>query len=591
MGRRANKRQVKPYPDDRLARYRRWILCAVVGLAALIRITYLLQLGATPLLNLHGWQQSDMHYFDDWARDIAAGDYLSRSIGVPMHRWHRETATHHLAASRDLPPPRSQAEDDARLEQEKALWAQWMKAPAFYQDPLYPYLVAGTYAAFGPDVRFVFAWQMLLGIATTLLLWRLTLIYFGDAAAVLATVLALLCGPLLFYEGLLLRESAIVFASVAIVALTERAFGMPGARRFTMLGLALGIAILLKSTFVLVLIAVMVAACWIHPKQWRTAFAPLVLGAALGIAPLVVRNIAVGVRPVSMATSGPLTLLTSNSRNALPEVGFGIDTRALARFLGQTDGGWVSAIRQLAAEQSMMSYAALVREKWRRVWHWYEIPNNENIYYMQTQFALLGRLPVTWWLCSGLAIVGLIVAAPRVREVWPLYLVVSSSTVPLLMFYVLGRFRLPVLVLVLPFCAQALVALIEWGRAGQLRRVAPAAVAVLLVGVWTGAALGPRQTLIRVSDWILPYSAFYQSKVYEALDARDAATASRWYVEFFQRYEPELERRALPGNAPLALELADMHRECAQILSAAHDPTGAERHRARADELLHWSDR
>jgi 4-amino-4-deoxy-L-arabinose transferase-like glycosyltransferase len=559
--------------------------------AILLRAVYFLQLSATPLLNLHHWRQSDMHYFDRWARDIVAGDYLSRSIDVPMHRWHREAATYHFASSRDVFPPRNQADDEVQLAQEKALWARWMKSPAFYQDPLYPYLVAGTYALFGPDVRFVFAWQMLLGSVTTLLLWWLTLTYFGDAAALVAAALALLCGPLVFYEGLLLRESTIVFASVALVVLIERAFRTPSARRFTALGLALGIAILLKSTFVLVLFAVVAVAGWARSRQWRTSLAPLVLGTVVGIAPLVLRNIAVDAPPISMATSGPLTLLTSNGRSALPEVGFGIDTRALARFLGQTDGGWMSAIRQLAAEHSVMSYAALVWQKWRRVWHWYDIPNNENIYYSRTQLPLLASLPIAWWLCSGMAVVGLIVAAPRVRETWPLYLLVLSSVLPLLVFYVLGRFRLPLLVLGLPFCAHAVVSSIGWIRAGQLLRVAPAAVSVLLIGMWSGTALGSRQTLIRVADWILPYSSFYQSKVYAALDARDPASAARWYVEFFERYEPELEKRALPGNAPLAMELADMHRECAQILNAAHDPAAAKRHLARADELLHSRER
>jgi hypothetical protein len=130
------------------------------------------------------------------------------------------------------------------------------------------------------------------------------------------------------------------------------------------------------------------------------------------------------------------------------------------------------------------------------------------------------------------------------------------------------------------------VSVIDSVRTAQLVRVVPATVSLLLIGMWTGTALGPRQTLIRVADWLLPYSSFYQLKVYAALEARDPAGAARWYGEFFDRYEPELEKRALPGNAPLAMELADMHRECAQILNAARDPAAAKRHLARADELL-----
>ena len=48
-----------------------------------------------------------------------------------------------------------------------------------------------------------------------------------------------------------------------------------------------------------------------------------------------------------------------------------------------------------------------------------------------------------------------------------------------------------------------------------------------LVGItaWTGRPLAPHQVRIRMADWILPFSVYYQAKVYDALDAKDLARA------------------------------------------------------------------
>ena len=121
--------------------------------------------------------------------------------------------------------------------------------------------------------------------------------------------------------------------------------------------------------------------------------------------------------------------------------------------------------------------------------------------------------------------------------------------------------------------------------AGRLARAVAIAACVLLLGAWTGRPPSRRQVLIRMSDWILPYSAYYQPRVTAAVDAGDWRQAGKWYLEFF-RFEPDVGRIVASGDPALAPELADMHMECARILTMAGEPALAQAQTDRAQRLV-----
>jgi hypothetical protein len=207
--------------------------------------------------------------------------------------------------------------------------------------------------------------------------------------------------------------------------------------------------------------------------------------------------------------------------------------------------------------------------KWDRAWHWFEIPNNEDLYYFRLQAPVLAWMPVTFWIVAPLALVGLALAAARTRKPWTLLALVASSVATLVAFYVLGRFRVTLVAAALPFAGLACAELAAAFRHRQLARAGAIAVAIVLLGLWTGRPLAADQRLIRTSDWILAWSVEYQDRVYGALDRRDPAVAGATYQEFFARYEPTTSEILASDDPRLAPELADMHAECAQILRAA----------------------
>ena len=159
-----------------LARHSGWILLILVAASVCVRSTYFLQLNSGPGIELHRWDQTDMHYYDTWGRQIARGDWLSASVGVPMHGWHHRVAERYFAEHPDMRAALTEpvsAQSGARTDPDALLWSRWTGGRQFYQDPLYAYLVGLTYRVIGDDVRFVFGWQMGLGVMSTVLIWLL----------------------------------------------------------------------------------------------------------------------------------------------------------------------------------------------------------------------------------------------------------------------------------------------------------------------------------------------------------------------------------------------------------------------------------
>jgi tetratricopeptide (TPR) repeat protein len=586
-----------PAPPDRLvaveqwlAHRQWWVLAAIVAASLGLRAAYFLQLRASPLLDLHRWNQSDMNYFDAWGRRIAEGDWLSATIGMPLHGWQQEVAEQYLSAH---------AGERATLVQEvassgqgedenvdAALWTRWLGEHRFYQDPLYPYLIGLTYHVVGRRVRFVFGWQMLLGVMSVATIWLLARRFFDELVAACAAALAVLCAPLMMYELLLLRETTIVFVGLAIIWLADRALVSRRGWWFALLGAACGAAFLLKSSLLLLAGGVSLGVLVVYRHRWREVWKPAVAGAAgfaIVVAPLVLRNRSLGLPPLALASGGGLDFILSNDVTTDPALGFGFDVRRIADLMSDSGGALVPAIRETLKTHSLASYARLLWGKWQAAWYWFEIPNNANFYYWRLRAPVLAWLPVTFWLCAPLGLVGLVLGARSLSRLWLLYLLVACSLAPLLVFYVLSRFRLPLLAALIPFAALTLVTLARWIGQRRYRPALAAAGAVAIAAVWTGRPLHG-QPLIRPSDWLTPYVVRYEPQAKAALDAHDPAGAAAAYLAFF-RYEPDAGQLAATSQ-DLVLALGEMHADCATYLREAGQARGAQAQLNRAGTLF-----
>ncbi len=121
----------------------------------------------------------------------------------------------------------------------------------------------------------------------------------------------------------------------------------------------------------------------------------------------------------------------------------------------------------------------------------YEIPNNKSFGFVREhESRLLRVLPVGWWLLLGLAAVAVFRVADRRLGFWTVAFLVLHA-VGILVFFVNGRYRLPMWPAMAVLAGGALLAVLDAWQARQWRRLALAAgvfavVAALSLVAWAG---------------------------------------------------------------------------------------------------------
>ncbi|MHB8067500.1 MAG: glycosyltransferase family 39 protein [Desulfobaccales bacterium] len=579
-----------------LARHQRLVLAALVLASLLVRAGYFLELNRGPGMWQYRWDQSDMNFFDTWARDLAGGDWLTDKPLHPVHQWQRLIAADYFrlypeaaGALLEQGAPSPVPADPARL-----LWNHWYGGKAFHQEPLYPYLVALTYKAFGPEVRWVFGWQMLLGVGSNLLIYLIARRRFGLVAAAVAGALAVLCGPLLFYELSLLRETLITFMWLGLVCLTDLALARGDWRWWGLTGLGCGLGVLLKITFFPFFLGVLVILVLHYraaPRVLVRTAAALAGGLVICLLPVLARNLAVGVPALTLQSVAAITFINANAAGFSPGEGFFVSKHAAA-IMAHTDGAFSPAvIETVKTHANLWSLLKMLGAKFAAVWHWYEVPNNQNFYYFRLHSRILRDLPVTFLILAPLSLVGLALAAGGRIPCWPLYLAVAVNLGFLLLADVFSRLRIPLVALLIPFAALTTVRLLDWLRTGRAARAAAAMAALVLLSLWTMRPLPEQRPLIRGVDYCVPYGAYYYPVAEKALTEGDWPRVVNILADSL-RYEPEVVKEMgvsrAAGNEEetlLAGFFARVHQQYAQALLRAGQQDAALEEAERAAAL------
>jgi tetratricopeptide (TPR) repeat protein len=103
-------------------------------------------------------------------------------------------------------------------------WAQaiargeWLGGQAFYQTPLYPYLLAAIYSAFGHSLTAVRAVQAVLGAASCVLLGFAGRRFFSERVGLVAAVLLAIYPWAIFSDGLIQKSSLDAFLVTSVLA-------------------------------------------------------------------------------------------------------------------------------------------------------------------------------------------------------------------------------------------------------------------------------------------------------------------------------------------------------------------------------------
>ena len=395
------------------------------ALAAILRIVYLLPLRGNPLFDD---AHKDSVEYVDRAREILAGQF-------------------------------------------------WGQGVYFHSAPLYPYFLA---LVLGPGSATGLWWvrvvQALLSGVTAGLLALTARRLFGAAAGVATAVLAVLYAPFLFYAGELLEITLTLFflALMAWVLARETL----GWAHLLGAGLCLGAASLGKPNLLILLPVILVWLGFLRTRPaawpWRRGLV-FVAGVLVLVAPITLRNRIVGDDWVLISSNGGINLFIGN--NPASSGGFQVPTamqydletssqrvasEALKRPVKPSEASRFWTGRAWAFFTKRPGQAArLIARKAGLLIGAYEIPNHFNIYFFREYLAPTLRWPLVWYtLVLPFGVLGMIFGLRRNGRSALAGACLLAIAATVLLFFVTSRYRLPMLVWLLPFAGYGVVLLV-----------------------------------------------------------------------------------------------------------------------------------
>jgi len=412
------------------------------------------------------------------------------------------------------------------LQLDAATYDRWARALAFggdtgpttlMQAPLYPWLLSIIYRVFGPSPDVVRIVQALVGTASCGLIMLSARRFFkSNGAALIAGLLAALYAPLIFYEGLLLPATLIVFLNILFVAImgVERRPRAPG---LFASGAVLGIAgaanppTLLLFPFALFHLYFAAPGANRAPGREEPAARParrflkdslvVALGLVVALTPVAARNALRTGEFIPVSTgAGPNFYIGNNqaangfyqapvyrglSLGGTPEeqsINMArVASRESRRDLSPAEISrfWLDAGFDYIRENPR-AWCSLLWKKFLFFWNGYERANVENFHFHRRFPGVLALPLPVFGIIAPLGLLGMFLTRNRWKKLWLLYGGVAAYLLTALIFYVLARYRLPVVAFLLPFAGAAVWELFALGRG---RRVAELALSLSALGL------------------------------------------------------------------------------------------------------------
>ncbi len=478
---------------------------------------------------------------------------------------------------------------------QRVVAGDWALGPGMYfVSPLYVYFLAVLLAVSGSLTVAKFA-QVLLGVVAVGCVWVAAREYFGTRAAWFAAALAGLTGLFTFYEITLMQASLDVFLTSAFLAALAVGLRRNNLYWLVAAGLACGVQSLNRPNVLLALAGVLFLLAL--QRRWRLS-AAVVLGVAIGVSPVVVRNKVV-VGEWSLFTShGGLNLLIGNGPGAsgvyraIPGIrpnmlGQATDTRRVAEAEEGRSLTDAEVSRHFARQalswmwNEPASWAQLMAKKLYYTFHAQDIALQISYpFFAYDTGSWLKFLPVGPWLLLPLGCFGLLACAPRdarapLYRAWLGFAPAYAASVAL--FFVADRYRLPLLV-PMAIGAGAALALIEQRvRAGQWRGVVRGVGAIGLLAVVMNWPLGWVDADGRLEERL--YMAETLAK--EGNNSEAVAWAARALPGYPYQREARLRLgRAFAGRQEWALAIENL--QAAHSLDPADPVVALELARAQA---------
>lgn len=406
----------------------------VFGIAFLLRLIYLFEISSSPFFeNL----VIDCARYSDWAKEIAAGHWAGERI--------------------------------------------------FYQSPLYAYFLGVIYRFVTTDLFAVRLIQALIGSGSCVIVFLTARRLFEARAGLLAGLLCAAFAPLIYYDAMIMKTVLSIFFGALGLYLLLRALDAGRPLAWLGCGLAWGAAGLVRENYLLVAVAfgVWFAVASLRRGQ-RAKLRPFwfyPVGLAIAILPVTIRNAAVGGEFALVTSQAGQNFYVGNNptnRTGAYEVPDFVVANPYWEEKSFREAAEKETGRKMSANEVSTFYRAqaldwmsdkpgpafvLTGRKFLLFFNNYEVADNQSIYFMERYSWLLRLDFLRFGIVAPLGLLGLVLLWRRRAELAPLYVFGIVYAASVIAFFIFGRYRLPIMLALMPAAAYA----ISW-FAGKLRR-------------------------------------------------------------------------------------------------------------------------
>lgn len=395
----------------------------------------------------------------------------------------------------------------------------WLGTEAFYQAPLYPYVLGVLFRLFGESVDAVRMMQAVFGAAACGLMALAAARWFGRWAGVAAGLMLALYPPAIFFDGIIQKASLGGLLTSGLLASAAGVQARTSPARLVLLGLTAGLLALTRENALAWLPVIGVWLLWLpirgqHQTSDNVVAQPAALctpapgrwarlawfggGAALVLAPVLARNLHVAdtwslstyqfgpnfyigngaeadgrYRPLVPGHETPMFERRDATVLAEQAVGQTLSPREVSRF-------WTRRTIQ-DIESAPGRWLRLLIVKLLMTVNRYEVADVEGMAAYRAASTALALQPL-WHLgvLAPVSVAGMVLTWGRRREYLLLYALLTVMWLAVAAFFILARYRHPVVLLLVPFAAAGVV---EAVRAVRGRRFAPLAAATIVAGV------------------------------------------------------------------------------------------------------------
>lgn len=393
------------------------------------------------------------------------------------------------------------------------LWAQVIarggvfESGAFYQAPVYPYFLSMIYSLFGKSLTYVYIIQMIIGLASIVLLYLLAKKYFSERTALLSAFLFSFYGTAIFFESKFLPETLAIFVNLFFLLVLAHSHTQSSKKRklsrnslLWISGILLGVSCLIRPNMLLLLPLVLLWLLFAKSTREksegiaeREKFARrsvkaslFLLGCLLIILPVTLRNYIESGDLVPISLNGGITFAQGNNPYAkgiyTPLPGFSGDIfhqRQEERYYAQAEEGRTLSDAEVSTFWFRKGWD-FIKEKpsqWlllelKKLFYFLDNYEHTLEYSYPVERAHLNIISILpFGLVISLALLGLFTSFPW-KGKGPLLYYLFVQFVTVLMFYMSSRYRLPAVPILCLFSGVGVSFLIDlYKKKSQLKIV------------------------------------------------------------------------------------------------------------------------